>query len=188
MTKSVGIRLAGLTAGILLSLLFLLGCSELPNQPVSDGFTIEDFAAMAAQPDVFRLDVPETEASVISAEDGGSIEIPIQRGASAIFEVPAKSISEDTEITILVRPIDVRGKTILDFTFGPSGLVFEKEATLTIDVGAFNDPDMEYVEWYYYNPDKRVFELEYTATVDRGQVVIPISHFSRYIGISQGGE
>lgn len=179
---------AGILAGVLFSILLIFGCSELPNQPIS-GPQIGDFAAISADPG--RPVVSEIMGfaeSPVEAQEGGSLNVPIQPGASATFEVPPNSISQDVTISISVRQIMVSGKAILDFRFEPSGLVFKPDALLTIDAAAFNDPDMKYVEWYYYNPQKRALELDHTAKVVRGKVVIPISHFSRYVGISQGGQ
>jgi hypothetical protein len=190
MKKTLLNRMTIITLSIMLSVFGLFGCSNLPNQPETIAeFTIADFEAATNGENVGFVPFNMRQSSeLVVATDGGSIDFAINRAESGSFEVAPNSIESNTNISIKVKEIYIRDKTILEFKFGPSGLVFSSDAKLILSVDAFDDPDMKYVDWYYYNPDTKGYQLEERIYVNDGFVVIPVSHFSKYVGISQGGQ
>lgn len=189
MKRVQGIKISALALGILLSLMFVFGCSELPNKPNGGEFTIADYEFLVANgKSVEPANEGPPETSNVTASAGGTVNIPVDRKVTAKFKVPANSVTNNVNITAVVVKTPVSGKSVLDFTFGPSGLVFSKDATLEIDISAFDDADMTYVNWYWYNPATSSWELEEVVPVKNGKVEIPVSHFSRYVGLSQGGQ
>ena len=99
-----------------------------------------------------------------------------------------KSIPVDVDIAVDASAIVLRSRTILQFDFKPDGLEFSEEATLTIDASAFRHRGMRSVDWYYLNPDSGKWELMGKYPVVDGKVYIKMPHFSKWMGISQGGQ
>jgi hypothetical protein len=192
MRKLTSFKTGTIVFGVLLSFLFIFGCSELPNKPNGGEFGIADYEFLLESSKSADPMEPETPAppsdNNITVVSGGKVFIEIDRKSTAEFDVPPYAVASDVQITAHVSKTKVRSKAVLDFTFGPSGLVFTSAATLRIDAKAFEDSDMTCVYWYWFNPSTGKWELEHVVDVKNGKVEIPVSHFSRYVGISQGGQ
>ncbi len=184
---------AGLTlASFLLSFLIIFGCSDLPNKPQTGHSSLVELESIMAGPSVDVLnefDQPAVENNNVTVISGGTISIPVDANSSAEFNVPPRAVGSDVTITIdVTRHITRDGERALIFEFGPDGLIFSKSAILTIDAGAFIDSTVNSVAWYYYNPETGKLELQDVYDVKNGKVEISVDHFSRYVGISQGGQ
>ncbi|MBD3217333.1 MAG: hypothetical protein GF310_03590 [candidate division Zixibacteria bacterium] len=189
MDKRKGIIAGAILTSFILSLLIIMGCSDLPNKPESDGtFTIADFEKIASRD--ARLDNLEADNGVvnISPINGGTVPVAFSDGSTASLNIPANAVRTDVEISIEVTEFVFRDRAILQFDFQPDGLVFNKEAVFTIDASAFRDADIKYVDWYYYNPESGKWELAGQYRVVNGEVRILMPHFSKWMGISQGGQ
>lgn len=197
-------KIGQILIGVLFIAIFtvLFGCSSLPTEnDYSAEFTIEDYAAIfydSYNPGYETSPHPiavESGSGIVSSVFGGIVDVNLSNSTTR-FVVPPKALGSNTEITITVREVTVQGKTILDFEFGPEGLVFDRDARILINKSAFQDIDMRYINWYYFNPETNEFELEHQIKVlnsvgrqlDDGYILIPVSHFSRYVGVSQGGQ
>ncbi|HEQ99662.1 MAG TPA: hypothetical protein ENO22_10015 [candidate division Zixibacteria bacterium] len=189
MTKVRGIITGTILAGLILALMIIMGCSDLPTVPEQDGiFTLADFESIAARQAEFSEPEDGGGSVLIPADEGGVIPIVFSNGSEGSLEVPPNAIRSDTEISVEVTEVILRDRAILQFDFQPDGLRFSTEATLTIDASAFRDADMEYVDWYYYNPDSGKWELVDRYPLSGDKVYIKMSHFSKWMSISQGGQ
>jgi hypothetical protein len=189
MNKRKGIIAGTILTSLILSLLIIMGCSDLPNKPESDGtFTIADFENIVSRD--ARLDNLEAGngAVNISPINGGSVPVTFSDGSTANLNVPPNAVRTDVEISIDVTEFVLRDRAILEFDFQPDGLQFDKVATFTIDASAFRDADIKYVDWYYYNPDSGKWELAGQYRLVNGEVRILMPHFSKWMAISQGGQ
>jgi hypothetical protein len=166
-----------------------MGCSDMPTRPEADGtFTLADYENLAARSADFSEPEDGGGSVVIPADEGGVVPIAFSDGSEGSLEVPANAVKSDVEISVEVTELVMRDRAILQFDFQPDGLKFSSEATLTIPVSAFRDADMEYVDWYYFNPDSGKWELVDRYPVVGDKVYIKMSHFSKWMSISQGGQ
>ena len=188
-SRSQGYLLLATSILIIFGFFLFTGCSELPNKPESTGdFSIAEFEKIFTNPNPPILPDNIAVSKLVIPKIGATIPIDIEPDKEAYFVVPKNSIDSKTQISISVQRINVPGRTVLQFTFGPHGTEFSPEAHLILNKDLFHDEDMERVEWYYFNPQAFSFELEAVSPIIDGKVDIPVSHFSKYFGLSQGGQ
>lgn len=114
----------------------------------------------------------------ISPMEGGIV--PLCRGNyHHSFEVPAGALRSNTVITAMSCIEVVAGKNAVAFTFGPSGLIFEKAAYLAFDMAEINSAATT-ANLYYYDPSVRAWILQSKVDVKKGVAVFEIYHFSKY--------
>jgi len=186
---------AGLTiATLLLSFVAFIGCSDLPSKPQGNYDALSEFECLIANPGLDVLnnlgnDNTGQATEQINARTGGTISVPMEAATAMQFSVPPRSLDKDVTIDIHVEKHESRlGITGLFFEFGPDGLVFKRPAILTVYADDYGNPSAEWIAWYYYNPDTGRLELQDVYKFRHGVARIKVYHFSRYLGISQGGQ
>lgn len=126
------------------------------------------------------VSVNATEPTVIPYGDGGE------------FVVEPGSSNWDTTISITATRLIVGEASLVDYTFGPTGMTFSPSAKLIVPAKMFQDqrgliPSV--IAWLYWDPSiKRWVDMGRYEVAEDGNFYIEIDHFSRYRGLSQGGQ
>jgi len=113
---------------------------------------------------------------------GGEVVVDNRR---FVFESPSYSVPYSTMIDVKVEKFTYDdGEIVILFDFGPDGLEFNSPATVRVRKTEF-EGSVDYVSFYYLNPDTYTWELQTVALADDdGEYVeMPVYHFSKY-GVS----
>ncbi len=163
---------------VLLAAIFTLsGCSS--QSPVE--------SSLPQSPDLGRLESGDLslgdecialDEKVISAEDGGIIEIE-HSGYSHEFVVEAGAIDDDTKITIKTFNEKIRSQDVIVFVFGPKGLVFKEAATLKFQMAELNASALS-ANLYFFNARLNKWIYQASSRVSDGFAEFDIYHFSKY--------
>lgn len=167
--KIMGFKALWLVAAFAVSLT-LAGCSgDSPLSPGVDDSTGLNKTIVSA---VVEVSLP------IQADSGGLI--PIQsNGYNHAFVVEADGLDEDKVISVKAGKAKINGKDMVEFDFGPDGLVFKKASKLQFDIGELN-PNAVSAKLYYYDPQASAWVLQAESKVKKGVAEFNINHFSRY--------
>jgi hypothetical protein len=123
---------------------------------------------------------PRSAGALISAADGGSVEV-----AGFRVDIPAGALAEDTWITIaLPTALPVAGWVVADF--GPSGTSFAKPVTITLPLGgvALGGVELSEIGISYWNGSE--WE-DYGGVAAATRVQGSTTHFSTYGARRRGG-
>ena len=98
------------------------------------------------------------------------------------LDIPAKSLAEDTLITMSRVTDQLTGS--IHFEFGPHGTVFSarKPARLELSYSTLRDGTEANLDLYYFNEATQEWQLE-TSAIFKGRdkkAILEIDHFSRY--------
>ncbi|MBD3168041.1 MAG: hypothetical protein GF307_01065 [candidate division Zixibacteria bacterium] len=171
------------------------GCSQQnsPVSPENDSADLkEPFShdAVAQQwGRIYGINLFEEKVNLVEPEDEGdsAVEVEIDAGAyEAELNVPSNAVDSAVSITAASTAYMTASGMVYVIEFGPSGLVFNTPATLSIEFSAIedfadDDEDLTGAEIRYWNPNTCEWELqEVDYDIDDGTVDFTIEHFSRY--------
>lgn len=177
-----------ITLLLILTVVTIWGCSDSITQAPGNGDTALDSGPR--DDGSGQTDPPEVVSGTeIDANTGGTIDIANSKDAAACrLIVPAHALDSNTTITAELREVWEADSSYLDFDFGPDGLTFNQPVVLVIDVNLFADPNLKYVDWFWYHPCANRWVLQGRFIPRNGQIKIILNHFSKYRGLSQGGQ
>lgn len=177
------------------------GCSQ-QNSPVSPENNSADLKepfshdAVAQQwGRIYGINLFENGVTVVDPgkgdddgdDDDDGVEVEIDAGAyEAELNVPSNAVNSAVSITAASTAYMTASGMVYVLEFGPSGLVFNTPATLSIEFSAIEDfaddgEELIGAEIRYWNPNTSEWELqEIDYDVDDGTVDFTIEHFSRY--------
>ncbi len=128
------------------------------------------------------LDDAHSVTQLILAAKGGQIPVSGPDGHGMTLDVPPNALSADTAITMVPILQLAEGQLLVGASLEPSGLAFQKAATLTIDYpGAATMPALH---GFSYSGNGTGYHF-YPATYSGQSFAIPVAHFSGY-GIDSG--
>ncbi len=140
-----------------------------------------------------------TGQGMVDNSHGGEVVVDDDR---FVLDVPSWAVSNATMIDMKVEKFRYAdAETVILFDFGPDGLAFDRPATLRINTAEF-DATVQYVSFYYLNPNSNTWELQTIVLSDDDddddddddeddddddddgeEIEIPVYHFSKY-GVS----
>ncbi len=190
-------RTLAYTMGLLLmvgAVGLMTGCGDMatgPNSGTDDPVVVhntgkgQDVNATnnggATQSGLIRslLNVVEEGSNEVVGVVGGVVDVMLPTGETKLI-VPSGAVDEAVNIEMSVRQVEVNGRYITEYEFGPHGLEFNKATTLSLSL-PYADGTIVSLRWF--NPDTNQWELQQRQRVWNGKVSFSIYHFSKY-GIS----
>ncbi len=196
-SKQGGLRVARgwlvtpLVTTLILAVVFgLPGCSDKPLnvEPTQDeiGFFDLPFDDEAIAKRSVSYEAVYKCFQELSAEEGGTIEVPGSNGAFS-FVVAPNSFPADTviEIEIYIIDDDEISPTVI-YEFKPDGLVFSEPAKLVVNTKVVAGLNSESVGFYYLMGNRWVYQGTFFSTDGVDEIIIEVPHFSKW-GTEGGG-
>lgn len=168
----------------------LLLASSLP--PVSQSDNRGSAALGAARLGNLLVNITEQSNGSGEVDADDSLETIIEYDDDGQFVVPPGAANWDTMIVIHTTALQVGNLALVDYQFVPSGMQFAPAARLVIPGRLLANakgiiPDEIY--WLYWEPASgRWLVQDEIEVADDGNFYVEVDHFSKYRGLSQGGQ